>query len=67
MDKDKERWMEDMIGYLAEDIRETKKLTAEVAQLASEAKRQADASWELVIITRNDMQRLWYKKLLGIQ
>ncbi len=73
MDKDKEQWMEDMLGYLAEDIRETKKLTAEVAKLAQEAKRSADAateqakaSWELVVITRNDIQRPWYKKLLGI-
>lgn len=66
MSEDKEQWMEDMLGYLAEDIRETKKLTTQVAQLASEAKRQADASWELVVITRNDMRRPWYKKLLGV-
>ncbi len=68
------RWAEDMIAYLAEDIRETKKLTKavraetkEIASLATEAKRQADASWELVVITRNEMHRPWYKKLLGIQ
>ena len=56
-------WAEDMIKYLAEDIRETKKLTKETRTLAVEAKRTADAAWqqveqfrELVVITRNESQ-----------
>ena len=74
MDK---KW-EDIIKILAEDIRETKQLTKEISELVVEARRsadaavqKADAAWELVVITttaaaRNEIDRPWYKKLLGL-
>ncbi len=69
MDKE---W-EDIIKILAEDIRETKQLTKEISKLVVEARRsadaavkKADAAWELVVITRNEINRPWYKKLLGL-
>ena len=68
MDKE---W-EDIIKILAEDIRETKQLTKEISELVVETRRsadaavkKADAAWELVVITRNQINRPWYKKLLG--
>lgn len=78
-DKDN-RWRDEMIQYLAEDIRETKQLVkaAEKTAVAAEksadaAMKRADAAWELVVISRNewhafrdDLQRPWYKKLLGL-
>jgi len=81
MDENKERWMDDMLTILAEDVRETKLLTKAVRketkvaqQIAEEAKRQADAAWELVVITRNEyrdfqqyMLRPWWKKLIGLR
>ena len=74
------RWRDEMIQYLAEDIRETKRLakaaekTAVAAEKsASAAMSRADAAWELVVISRNewhifrdDLRRPWYKKLLGL-
>ncbi len=74
MDKE---W-EDIIKILAEDIRETKQPTKEISELVVEARRsadaavkKADAAWELVVITaaaaaRNEINRPWYKKLLGL-
>ena len=74
MDKE---W-EDIMKILAEDIRETKQLTKEISELVVEARRsadaavqKADAAWELVVITataaaRNEIDRPWYKKLLGL-
>ena len=69
MDKE---W-EDIIKILAEDIRETKQLTKEISELVIETRRsadaavqKADAAWELVVITRNEINRPWYKKLLGL-
>ena len=69
MDKE---W-EDIIKILAEDIRETKQLTKEISELVVEARRsadaavqKADAAWELVVIIRNQINRPWYKKLLGL-
>ena len=69
---------EDIIKILAEDIRETKQLTKEISELVIETRRsadaavqKADAAWELVVITataaaRNEINRPWYKKLLGL-
>ena len=68
-----------IVKILAEDIRETKKLTKEIAELTAETRemviearrsadaavQRADAAWELVVITRNQITRPWYKKLLG--
>lgn len=76
----------DILRILSEELRETKNLVKETRQIAvetrnmaiaaessaSEAKRQADAAWELVIITRNQVQQElahlklpWWKKLFG--
>ncbi len=72
---------QDIVKILAEDIRETKKLTKEIAELSAETRemvlearrsadaavQRADAAWELVIITRNQITHPWYKKLLGME
>ena len=67
------RWRDEMLQYLAEDIRETKQLvkaaekTAAAAEkTADAAMRRADAAWELVVITQNRISRPWYRKLLGL-
>ena len=48
------------------------KRAADSAQIAQQAKRQADAAWELVVITRNQVQEElrymklpWWKKVRG--
>ncbi len=77
---------QDIVKILAEDIRETKKLTKKIAELSAETRemvlearrsadaavQKADAAWDLVIITaaaaaRNQITRLWYRKLLGLE
>ena len=77
--RDDFREWQDIVKILAEDIRETKKLTKEIAGLSAETRemviearrsadaavQRADAAWELVMITRNQVNRPWYKKLLG--
>lgn len=76
----------DLLKILSEELRETKSLVIETRKIAtetrniavaaevtaSEAKRQADAAWELVILTRNQVQQEivylkmpWWKKLFG--
>ncbi len=74
MDENKEKWYDDMLQYLAEDIRETKNLVKETRELVIVAKEeakaatvQAKAAWELVMITRNEYNRPWWKKLFGIK
>lgn len=68
---------QNIVKILAEDIRATKVLTKETRELVAEvrrsadaAERKADAAWELVVITRNEIkeraERPWYKKLLRI-
>lgn len=74
------REWQDIMKILAEDIRETKKLTKEIIELTTETRKmvieasrsadaavqRADAAWELVVITRNEINRPWYRKLLGL-
>lgn len=62
-----------IIELLSEEIRETKSLTkavrdevVEVRKLAENSKRQADAAWELIEITRNEINRPFWKKWLGL-
>lgn len=76
----------DLQRILSEELRETKNLVIETRKIAiaaeenarssgktaSEAKRQADAAWELVNLTRNQVQEelahlklAWWKKLFG--
>ncbi len=69
----------DILKILSEELRETKTLVTETRKIALaaektaiESKRQADAAWELVIITRNQvLQEIahlklpWWKKLTG--
>ena len=64
----------EIIRLISEEIRETKNLTLavrkeadEVRLLALEAKRQADASWALVILTRNDIYRPLLKRWFGVK
>lgn len=68
-----------MLRILSEELRETKSLVIETRRMAvsaektaEEAKRQADAAWEFVIMTKNQfgeelhyMRLPWWKKLLG--
>ena len=61
-----------LIELLSEEIRETKGLTkaviketAEIRKSADAAQRKADAAWELVIITREEMHRPLWKKWMG--
>jgi len=63
----------EIVNILSEEIRETKNLTFEVKKqtdeiriLAQEAKRQADAAWELVVMTRNQINRPWWKRVVGV-
>ena len=65
-----------LIELLSEEIRETKNLTKavikETAQIKNEtdeirrsaniAQQKADAAWELVIITREEMNRPFWKR-----
>ena len=67
------QWRDEMLQYLAEDIRETKQLVkaaektaAAAEETAKAAMRRADAAWELVVITKNQINRPWYRKLLGL-
>jgi len=71
--KNFQEWAEDMIKYLADDIRETKKLTKETRALAVETKKQTDELRqqtrelrELVTVAVLQSQRPWWKKLFGI-
>ena len=75
------REWQDIVNILAEGIRETKKLTKGIIELTTETRemviearrsadaavQRADAAWELVVITRNQLTRPWYKRLLGIE
>lgn len=61
----------ELIRIFSEELRETKKLVAETRRMADAASKQADAAvrkadaaWELVVITRNQVQEeLTYMKL----
>lgn len=61
----------ELIRIFSEELRDTKKLVAETRRLAGAASKQADAAvrkanaaWELVVITRNQVQEeLTYMKL----
>ncbi|MEQ8302670.1 MAG: hypothetical protein RIB47_04705 [Cyclobacteriaceae bacterium] len=69
----------DLLKILSEELRgtktlvtETRKIALAAEQTALESKRQADAAWELVMITRNQVQEEiahlkmpWWKKLFG--
>jgi hypothetical protein len=58
---------------ISEEIRETKRLAnaawAGVEELRKQTQileRKADAAWELVVLTRNQINRPWWKRMLGI-
>jgi hypothetical protein len=61
----------EILRILSEELRETKNLVAEARVLSEQAKieaaaavKKADAAWELVIITRNQvLEELRYMKL----
>ena len=67
----------ELIRIFSEELRETKKLVAETKRMADAAAKQADAAmskadaaWELVVITRNQVNEEiahlklpWWKKV----
>jgi hypothetical protein len=55
---------------LSEEIRETKKMTLAIQQetqelrkIAEASQKKADAAWELVIMTREQINRPFWKRL----
>ncbi len=61
-----------LIELISEEIRETRNLTlaveketAELRKIADAAQRKADAAWELVIMTREEIKRPFWKRLLS--
>ncbi|MEQ9218360.1 MAG: hypothetical protein RLO17_09975 [Cyclobacteriaceae bacterium] len=57
------------IELLSEEIHETRNLTlaveketAELRKMADAAQRKADAAWELVIMTREEMKKPFWKR-----
>ena len=57
---------------IREETAAIKEETVAIKTLAFEAGRKADAAWELVILTRNqvteqiaDLRKPWWKKLVG--
>lgn len=62
-----------IIELISEEIRETKNLTKavqeetlEIRKQADAAQRKADAAWELVTITRNEIAKPFWKRWFGI-
>lgn len=62
----------ELLKILSDELRETRVMVFETRRTADAAQRRADASWELVIITRNQFEEQlrylkapWWKKLLG--
>lgn len=60
------------IELISEEIRETRNLTlaveketAELRKIADAAQRKADAAWELVIMTREEIKRPFWRRLLS--
>lgn len=39
--------------------------TSEIRKLAEAANRKADAAWELVVMTKNEFNRPWWRRLFG--
>lgn len=61
-----------LIELISEEIRETRNLTlaveketAELRKIADAAQRKADAAWELVIMTREEIKRPFWRRLLS--
>ena len=61
-----------IVELLSEEIRETKRLTLETRRMADAAQQEAkaaltkaDAAWELVVITRNQIDKPIWRKLFG--
>jgi hypothetical protein len=61
-----------IIELLSEEIRETKRLTLAVKdevqrleRLAVAAERKAEAAWELVIITREQINKPFWRRWFG--
>lgn len=59
-----------IIDLLSEEIRETKNLTlavkeetVELRKLAQAAERKAEAAWDLVIMTREEMKKSFWKRV----
>jgi hypothetical protein len=64
--------IEDLLLILSEEIRQTRNLTIEVReenrltkQIAEAASKKADAAWELVVMTRNQWNKPFWKRWFG--
>jgi hypothetical protein len=71
--------IEDLMVILSEEIRETRNLTIAVQketmkiseqneltkELALAAAKKADAAWELVVMTRNELSKPFWKRSFG--
>lgn len=64
----------EILKLLSKELRETKILVLETCRIADAAEKnaeasmkRADAAWELVVITRNQINRPWWKKFFGLQ
>ena len=70
----------DLLKILSEEVRETRRLAnaawAGVEEMRKDNavfreelkanQKKADAAWELVVMTRNQINRPWLKKILGL-
>ncbi len=61
-----------IIELLSEEIRETRNLTLavkeevnELRRIATAAEKKAEAAWELVIITREELKKPFWKRWFG--
>lgn len=64
--------IEDLLVILSDEIRQTRNLTIEVREenkltkmIAEAASKNADAAWELVVMTRNQWSKPFWKRWFG--
>jgi len=62
-----------LFDAISEEIRETRRLAnaawagvEEMRQENKEIREQTRAMWELVVMTRNQINRPWWKKVFGL-
>jgi hypothetical protein len=60
------REMKSLTKAVRDEVLEVRKLAGAAIMEAKNSKRQADAAWELVVITRQEMNRPIWKKWFGL-
>ena len=62
----------ELLKILSDELRETRLMVIETRRTADAAQRRADASWEFVIMTKNQLEEQlrilklpWWRKLMG--